>query len=181
MSHRKPPALANWLLDCLGPARRNPPLAGDLIEEFQNGRSAAWFWRQTLVAIFSGLGRNAGRRLTGSLIGWAAEVGVAFPLWRFHILPQPPPIIPTVAWIAVAVFFIWLFVFARKAPKTASPLVPTKSVAAYAWDQFILLLPIYCGFSLVLGMDDSFWVIQTVWLYSAFAEVLGPGRRYFQR
>src|SRR5580658_2677807 len=156
MSHRKPPALANWLLDCLGPARRNPPLAGDLIEEFQNGRSAAWFWRQTLVAIFSGLGRNAGRRLTGSLIGWAAEVGVAFPLWRFHVLPQPPQIFQTIAWSAVAIFLLWLFVSARKAPKIMPP-VPAefgepphaKSVAAYAWDQFIVLLPIYCVYSLL--------------------------------
>jgi hypothetical protein len=43
MSIRKPPRLANWLLDHSGVARQNPPLAGDLLEEFRSGRSAAWF------------------------------------------------------------------------------------------------------------------------------------------
>jgi hypothetical protein len=41
----------------------------------------------------------------GSLIGWAAEVAVAFPLRRFHVLPQPPQIVRTIAWIAMVIFF----------------------------------------------------------------------------
>jgi hypothetical protein len=42
MSPRRPPALADWLLDRSGFARQNPPLAGNLLEEFRSGRSAAW-------------------------------------------------------------------------------------------------------------------------------------------
>src|SRR5580700_894882 len=59
MNDRKPPRLSNWLLNHFGVGRQNPPLAGDLLEEFRSGRSAAWFWRQTLVVILTGLARNA--------------------------------------------------------------------------------------------------------------------------
>lgn len=93
MSDRKPPAFADWLLNRSGFARQNPPLAGDLLEEFQSGRSAAWYWRQTLLAISTGLARNASapapfersshrlggrsRRLLLSFGGWGAELPAA--------------------------------------------------------------------------------------------------------
>ena len=59
MSLRQPPALAAWLLDRLGYTRQNAALAGDLLEEYRSGRSPAWFWRQTLMVIVNGIGRNA--------------------------------------------------------------------------------------------------------------------------
>jgi hypothetical protein len=37
---------------------RNDGLAGDLLEEFRNGRSSRWFWRQVLAAIAIGGGRE---------------------------------------------------------------------------------------------------------------------------
>jgi hypothetical protein len=50
----EPPSLAMWLLAraALGPRRE--PITGDLIEQYRGGRSAAWFWRQTLSAIVTG-------------------------------------------------------------------------------------------------------------------------------
>jgi hypothetical protein len=50
----EPPSLAMWLLAraALGP--RCESIAGDLIEQYRGGRSAAWFWRQTLSAIVTG-------------------------------------------------------------------------------------------------------------------------------
>ena len=51
MNFRKPPTLAAWLLDRLGYTRQNAALAGDLLEEFQAGRSSAWYWRQTWMVI----------------------------------------------------------------------------------------------------------------------------------
>ncbi len=50
---RQPPALANWLLNrftsCTSTA-----LQGDLEEEYQTGRSSAWYRRQVVVAIVTG-------------------------------------------------------------------------------------------------------------------------------
>jgi len=51
MVRANPPALANWMLDHLTPAGHEDALAGDLLEEFRAGRSAAWYWRQVLGAL----------------------------------------------------------------------------------------------------------------------------------
>jgi hypothetical protein len=76
VNSRQPPALAVWLLKRLGVAARNEPLAGDLLEEFRNGRTAAWYWRQTFMAIAAAFGlRLHSRRLEflALFVGWSAE------------------------------------------------------------------------------------------------------------
>ena len=45
-------ALALWCLGRL--AHRNEPLAGDLLEQFRNGRSVMWLWAQILFALAMG-------------------------------------------------------------------------------------------------------------------------------
>src|ERR1700683_790649 len=49
MTTRRPPRLALALLDRDGPG--DEPLAGDLVEAFERGRSVAWFWWQGLAAM----------------------------------------------------------------------------------------------------------------------------------
>ena len=49
MTNRHVPRLALALLERFVPD--SEPLAGDLIEEFERVRSAAWFWRQVLGAV----------------------------------------------------------------------------------------------------------------------------------
>jgi hypothetical protein len=51
MIERAPPKLALWLLKVWGSPYRNEALAGDLIEQYQEGRSRAWYWRQVVAAI----------------------------------------------------------------------------------------------------------------------------------
>jgi hypothetical protein len=50
MKSSHPPSLATWLLEHLV-RREDDALAGDLMEEFNRGRSARWYWYQVLVAI----------------------------------------------------------------------------------------------------------------------------------
>jgi hypothetical protein len=54
MIERDPPALALWLLKSCGSAYHGESLAGDLIEQYGEGRSRAWLWRQVAVAIVAG-------------------------------------------------------------------------------------------------------------------------------
>jgi hypothetical protein len=170
MSTRKPPALANWLLNRFGAARQNPPLTGDLLEEFRRGRSAAWYWRQTLVVILTGLAQNARlcwRRLAGLVIGWAAQAGVAFAFWRFHFPPQLPQIAQT---IAVIPLLCWFFpkVFHRPMDKRAD-------LTRLACDRFVRLLTAYLLLALIWGMPPwCFILCQAAWLLGGVTDVLTP-------
>jgi hypothetical protein len=54
MRSPKPPLLATWILKHIQVGTTDDALAGDLLEEFQNGRSVAWYWRQVFAAILVG-------------------------------------------------------------------------------------------------------------------------------
>jgi hypothetical protein len=90
MRKRKPPSLAAWLLKRLGVCDANEPLIGDLAEEFQDGRSAAWYWRQTLSAMW----HQSGARSAGAFIGWTAQLLVVFAMRQYS---------PTTSWVALPV------------------------------------------------------------------------------
>ena len=51
MKPTQPPAVATWLLKRLASGERQESLIGDLIEQYRQGRSASWYWRQVLMAI----------------------------------------------------------------------------------------------------------------------------------
>ncbi len=55
MKASQPPILATRLLEMLASGPHGDALAGDLIEQYRQGRSAAWYWRQVLLAILVGL------------------------------------------------------------------------------------------------------------------------------
>lgn len=51
MTSRVAPRTATWLLERLGGGPRFEPLIGDLIEQFEEGRSRLWYWRQAAGAV----------------------------------------------------------------------------------------------------------------------------------
>jgi hypothetical protein len=51
MNAPAPPRLAMYLLNRFGSPYQRESLAGDLIEQFQKGRSPAWLWREVLYAV----------------------------------------------------------------------------------------------------------------------------------
>ena len=55
MNVSQPPRLAAWLLTRLASGPRQESLIGDLMEQYQRRRSAAWYWRQVLTAIVVGV------------------------------------------------------------------------------------------------------------------------------
>jgi len=57
-----PPALATKLLESLVPLRTSEALLGDLIEQYQSGRSRSWYWRQVILALVISAGREARTR-----------------------------------------------------------------------------------------------------------------------
>ena len=74
-------------MDRLGYTRQNAALAGDLLEEYRNARSAAWYWRQTLMVIVHGVSRNAVAQVSylgAVLAGFLAQTPVVFALWRLQ-------------------------------------------------------------------------------------------------
>jgi hypothetical protein len=71
MKTSEPPKAATWLLQHLAPGPMNDSLAGDLLEEFNLGRSAAWYWRQVLLAILVGV--RGGWLGCGLAVLWGAE------------------------------------------------------------------------------------------------------------
>lgn len=74
MNRHEPPKLAKWVLKHFGSA--NEALAGDLIEEYVQGRSAAWYWRQVLIAVLIGCVSQVRRHklltVRAVIVGWAA-------------------------------------------------------------------------------------------------------------
>src|SRR5262249_3751810 len=70
------PKAATWLLKYFG--CQNEALIGDLLEEYRQGRSAAWYWRQVLMAILVGCGgevrANKLLAVRAVVTGWAASI-----------------------------------------------------------------------------------------------------------
>lgn len=82
MRSRQIPATAAWLLERFYCGSRNDSLTGDLIEEYQGGRSRAWFWKQVLIAIVVSFSTEIRAHslltLRAVATGWAAWYSYAF-------------------------------------------------------------------------------------------------------
>ena len=110
----RPPSGATWLLHKFG---RNEALSGDLLEEYSLGRSDAWYWRQVLVAIVVGFGKEVRTHKLLALraigVGWAANYIILHvvwvPWWRFlHRILLEHGVSPVVWWRHYYLYPSWL-------------------------------------------------------------------------
>lgn len=125
MKPAQPIALATWMLKHLTFGPRDEALLGDLLEEFQGGRSVGWYWRQVICAIgvdISSKLRNYAQPLVFS-IGWS----LLYPAWWLSIVKIPSIQLVLQRWAAIdlpystalqgisqtipAIAFIWLGFF----------------------------------------------------------------------
>ena len=83
MSVLRPPGAATWLMQHL--ASDNDPLAGDLLEEFSEGRTARWYWRQVMATIFTDVPKQIWAHRTLGLLA----LGVAGAFWLGSNIPAP--------------------------------------------------------------------------------------------
>ncbi len=96
----KPPRVATWLLERLGPT--NGPLAGDLVEEHRRGRSAAWYWRQVVVAICVAQSRHLrglGILTLSMVVGFLITVAFIGPVLNFIMGPVKGVAAPGTAYV----------------------------------------------------------------------------------
>jgi len=77
MKYSRPPAIPAWLLENIRFSKSDDAIAGDLLEELSRGRSAAWYWRQALLAILVGMMSEVRQHrlqaIRASLITWVAS------------------------------------------------------------------------------------------------------------
>lgn len=76
MNSRPAPHAATWLLERIGRRSRLDPLIGDLVEQFQEGRTRLWYWRQALGTVVIDLART----LRSHAFSFIAAVVVGFAL-----------------------------------------------------------------------------------------------------
>ena len=96
-------AIAAWLFDRLD---LDVALSGDLMEECERGRSAIWYWRQVLIAVWVGiLGAIRNHKvlaLRAVATGFAMEYSFLF-LWQcqegLYKGDGPPPPLSIMMWI----------------------------------------------------------------------------------
>ena len=84
MRDRQPPQVATWLAQRLVSGPRRESLLGDLIEQYREGRSGIWYWRQVLIAILVGtmhdLAAHQMLAVRALAIGWALYYLFSFPV-----------------------------------------------------------------------------------------------------
>jgi len=108
MNSRSAPRAATWLLERVGGRSRFEPLIGDLIEQFEEGHSRLWYWRQAVGTLAVDLARTLGSRVSsfiaavaaGFALIWLLDAGYSY---AFQPLRQNLSVLTQHPWTAQAV------------------------------------------------------------------------------
>ena len=149
-----------WFLKHLG---LDDAVVGDLVEQHQAGRSAAWFWRQILVAALVGVRRQALVTVGAVALGWTILWVYGVTLVRFDLLIEAPIerysaewwLRSALMWIEVGFPFVasgWIV--AKVARRT-----PALPVLTFAMSVSTVVL-----FSLILDADQDNRLDLRMWL-----------------
>jgi hypothetical protein len=131
MRTSRPPVLATWLLNRFGIGPRYESLSGDLIEQYQRGRSSAWYWRQVLVVIVVTVTKDIGAHkllaIRALAMGWALYALLFFPVnWISRIMR-----VWTMSWLAQSGrYSVWSLFWSGHLPET---LLVYLACAASGW------------------------------------------------
>ncbi len=118
MNTRRVPAAAAWLLKVFRVTANNPALIGDIHEEFLNGHSSIWLWKQVLAAIVFSIGKELYRHklltiraiLTGQVAVMLCSSALNVALRDHWLLIAVLSQFPSSLWILNYVFRILYFV-----------------------------------------------------------------------
>jgi hypothetical protein len=111
MNKRSPPRLATWILMHFASDYRRDSLVGDLIEQYECGRTRAWYWKQVAVA-FGVAGAKALLSAAGPMFRVTAEslavAGLVSLAYKTRRLDAPiafvtPTLIATIALLCLVV------------------------------------------------------------------------------
>jgi hypothetical protein len=86
MRTNRPPLAAAWMLDRFGSAPETEVIAGDLSEQYQQGRSRFWYWREVIVAVLRGAWSGVHQHSLLSLVAIATAWTVGF-VWQWVLTP----------------------------------------------------------------------------------------------
>jgi hypothetical protein len=108
MTSAQPPRLATWLLKAFASPVRNENIHGDLVEQYAEGRSGAWYWWQVLIAIAV----DSYRLKTAWSVGLVIGVLWALGNWMGARQPHHMPVLWALgpgSFSVIAMVLYWLF------------------------------------------------------------------------
>jgi hypothetical protein len=186
MRSSQPPIVAAWVLTHFG--NRNEVLAGDLIEEYRRGRSAAWYCRQVVVALLIGYGKEIRTHkllaVRALVIGWAALILssylISFPLyelysralgdlglgplrfWWWHYYTYPVVLVPCIGGFLSG----WLVARFHRTYRVAMVSMYVVSVLLTAFPEFFRLATNSLSNSRFVPYLFSYWLTESLFVVS---------------
>lgn len=178
MIRRTPPQLATRLLQRFGP--RDPAFAGDLLEEFQSGKSSGWYWRQAISVLWASLFREVRVHPVACVLclvtGWFVSSKVASIVFRFTVD------------VAFRSYTTWYFAQGGLPPPTSGAFIWVlnfaMTVCAFAFGGFAAVR-CYSGrrslmalmFAVIVGCEQ---ISLVIWLSTALDLTTSPAHYVFQ-